>query len=229
MQSKARIVVGQLILITSNFFLFPKLFIEFVVRNNNNLPVQMKNTIVFLLLGLLAISCSDDETHQATATATLRLQFTHLVKGEPLQLNTGRYTNAAGNLFSVSEFNYYISNVKLRNRETGDFYLEPESYHLIRSRSDNAGQQYFLEISDIPAQRFTEMEFSIGVDNAKNYSIDHIGDLDPFNNNMVWDWNTGYKFLLLEGIFTPKVASRKDWYSTLAETIITKPSCSIYL
>lgn len=45
------------------------------------------------------------------------------------------------------------------------------------------------------------MELSIRVDQEHNHTIDHQGDLDP-STDMVWDWDTGYKFLLLVGMYT---------------------------
>ena len=42
------------------------------------------------------------------------------------------------------------------------------------------------------------IDFGIGVDEAANTSIEAKGDLDP-NSQMAWNWQMGYKFVLLEG------------------------------
>jgi len=45
---------------------------------------------------------------------------------------------------------------------------------------------------------YSKLNFSIGVDSIKNTSLDNSGDLD-ISNSMAWDWNTGYKFVVMEG------------------------------
>jgi hypothetical protein len=53
----------------------------------------------------------------------------------------------------------------------------------------------------VPAGNYKRIEFAVGVDEARNHTIDQQGDLDP-STDMVWDWDTGYKFLSLEGTYT---------------------------
>ncbi|MEM1135712.1 MAG: MbnP family protein, partial [Bacteroidota bacterium] len=126
-----------------------------------------------------------------------------LNEGQPLELDSKEYKNALDNRYTVSEFKFYMSNIKLRNSSNGAIYLEPESYHLVERMPET--HIYEIEIDNIPTDSFAfnELEFGVGVDNAKNYSLDQVGALDP-TNNMAWDWNTGYKFLLLEGRFFPE-------------------------
>jgi hypothetical protein len=50
----------------------------------------------------------------------------------------------------------------------------------------------------VPIGSYNEINFAVGVDKNRNTSIVQVGDLDP-NNNMAWDWNTGYRFVVLEG------------------------------
>lgn len=160
----------------------------------------MKHIKYILFFLLFFISCEDDNEKNILPTSSIQLNFTHLVNNQPIEFNTKRYTNEAGNEYNIQEFKYYVSNVKLRNTATGELFIVPESYHLVTPTQDN--QEINLNIEDIPLGNFNEIEFAIGVDNSKNYSIDNIGDLDP-SSNMVWNWDTGYKFLLLEGNFYP--------------------------
>ena len=46
--------------------------------------------------------------------------------------------------------------------------------------------------------RIEKVHLSIGIDEAANSSIESVGDLDP-NSRMAWNWEVGYKFVLLEG------------------------------
>ncbi len=158
----------------------------------------------YLLIFLLFFISCETNSDEVQPTATLEINISHLVNGEPVVFNTKRYFNAVGNEYNILEFKYFLSNVKLRNRTTGALYLVPESYYLVEPTEN----EHIVKISipGIPKETFNELEFALGVDNSKNYSIDNIGALDP-SSNMAWDWNTGYKFLLLEGKFFPANSS----------------------
>jgi hypothetical protein len=155
------------------------------------LPTQITGWL--LALCLLA-GCSN--RGDIKPGAELNLKFDLRMAGQPLELNTHEYTNANGDQFIVEDFRFYLSNVKLRNTRNGQEYAVPESYHLI-SRKDETNL-FELQLSDIPPSIYDEIVFSIGVDPLRNLSLDQVGDLDP-SNSMAWDWNTGYKFILLEG------------------------------
>jgi len=156
--------------------------------------------LMYIFLTAAIFACNETEdNNEATVTGTAKLVISIFNEGEPLELDTSTYTNSAGNEYTISEFKFYLSNVKLRNTTSGELFIEPESYHLVERLPDT--HIYEIEIPNVPLTTYNELEFAIGVDNAQNYSLDNIGALDP-SNNMAWDWNTGYKFLLLEGRFT---------------------------
>ena len=155
---------------------------------------------VLATVALLFHGCGSDDDCPApeVTTGTLRLEFVHTAGGQPLLLQTP-FVNPAGETYRVRDFKYYVSNVKLRTfAGNGAVFIAPDSYHLVGV--SDASSVHTFDIVGITPGDFTELEFAIGVDNAKNTSIDNVGDLDP-TNLMVWDWNTGYKFLLLEGTF----------------------------
>jgi hypothetical protein len=157
----------------------------------------------FLKHGLLAVLCiglfsdcrPDDEVPQFV---TYLLRITHKASGSPLVANQV-YTDSSGQTYSVSKLNYFISNIKFRNKETGEYYHEVASYHLVNALRNPANAEIILR--NVPRKKFSEMELSFGVDNSANHSTDNIGDLDP-GNGMAWDWKTGYKFMELEGNYT---------------------------
>ncbi len=155
----------------------------------------MKISLVFLLfLGSILVSCDDSDV--TPESVNIKFKFNALADNSPLVLNTKTYQNANGDSFNVSDFKFYASNVKLRNSQTGDEYQEPISYHLVHPKGDIPS--YTFELKDVPTKAYDEIVFFVGIDKERNASIDAIGDLDP-NNNMAWNWNTGYKFILLEG------------------------------
>jgi hypothetical protein len=114
----------------------------------------------------------------------------------PLVLGTKRYQNLTGEgEFTVENFKFYISNIKLLDSIDNPVYTEPESYHLV-SFDDDRG--IFPITLDYDGRDFEKIQFSLGVDSLANQSISQVGDLDP-NNSMAWGWAVGYKFLVLEG------------------------------
>ncbi|WP_222597317.1 MbnP family protein [Chitinophaga pinensis] len=67
------------------------------------------------LLSSVFTSCGKDNVAPVIDTnqkATLSIQFDNIVGDKNLQLNTGTYTNAAGEDFKVSLLRYFISNIK---------------------------------------------------------------------------------------------------------------------
>jgi len=132
----------------------------------------------------------------AQSNGKVILRLTHTMHGEPLVLQSKTYTNAAGNQFVLDRFKYYLSNIKFRNTRNGTFYLEPESYHLVSVEQDK--HVYEIELEKVKPGTYNEIEFAVGVDNAKNTSTDRVGALDPANQ-MAWNWDTGYKFISVSG------------------------------
>lgn len=159
----------------------------------------MKNLRILFLTSLLAISlfsCTDEEVNpDENETATVALAFNNVVDGNTLTL-AKRYTNANGDTFMISALKYYVSNISLTNSDGSTFELA-NSYYLIDEISEN------ISITDIPTGTYTSINFSIGVDAVANHSTAQTGDLDP-NNEMAWNWDTGYKFFVLEGEYHSK-------------------------
>ncbi|GAB2968283.1 hypothetical protein GCM10027048_43910 [Hymenobacter coalescens] len=152
-----------------------------------------------LLLGAavassLTFTACGSKKKDPAAQGELALQFDHVVGSRPLVLNTDTYTNGAGNPFTVTTFNYYISNIRLTQAD-GTEWAEPESYHLIKENSPASKK---LTLTGIPAGDYRKLTFTIGVDSARNVAGAQTGALDPLND-MFWTWNTGYVYTKLEG------------------------------
>ena len=56
-----------------------------------------------------------------------------------------------------------------------------------------------LELADIPNGEYTKVNYTIGVDAARNTEGAQDGALDLVNG-MFWSWNTGYIFMKMEGL-----------------------------
>lgn len=144
---------------------------------------------------ILLSSCKKDEEEIATNTkSSFTLEFEHQVSGVALNLNTTTYKNAKGEDFKINVFKYYVSNVKL-SKADGTTYLVPESYFLI---DESKPSSKLITFNNIPTGDYTKIEYTIGVDYARNFAGAQTGALDPVNG-MFWTWNSGYIFVKLEG------------------------------
>lgn len=140
-------------------------------------------------------ACNDKEKDAQPAVGTLDIEMEHVVGSKALDLNATTYTNPVSNeQFTVSRFNYYVSNVKIQKAD-GTEYAQPESYYLVQ-QSDTESKK--LRLKDIPTGDYTGISFVVGVDSARNTAGAQTGALDV-NNSMFWSWNTGYIFFKMEG------------------------------
>lgn len=128
----------------------------------------------------------------ADHSGTLKITFINTVKGEPIQLNTGNYTNPFAEVYSISKFKYYISDVTLSS--SGINFRQQESYHLI-DENNTASLSFSFSLT---TNTYQSISFLLGVDSIKNVSGAQTGDLDPLND-MFWTWNSGYIMAKMEG------------------------------
>ncbi|MCZ4243713.1 MbnP family protein [Pedobacter punctiformis] len=144
---------------------------------------------------LLSASCKKNNDSIATDTkSSFNIEFENQVNGAALTLGTSTYKNAKGEDFKINVFKYYVSNVKLTKAD-GTVFAVPESYFLIDASKDNSKM---ITLNNIPTGDYTKIEYTIGVDYARNFAGAQTGALDP-TNGMFWTWNSGYIFVKLEG------------------------------
>lgn len=156
------------------------------------------HSIWLVLLVLLSTCSSDDDS----GVRTLTINFEAQVGGEPLEFESKKYLTPGNQSMNFERVKIYLSNVELIDNSTNEVFYEENSYHLLSFDAEQ-GMATF-EVGNVPFSfSVDEIRFGIGVDAEANKSIDQVGDLDP-TNGMAWDWNTGYKFLLLEGRFFPE-------------------------
>lgn len=161
---------------------------------------------IISITGIASIMASCNKSNETPkddgVKAPFSIEFDNIVGGYNLQLNTGVYRNAAGEDFSVSLLQYFISNVSLKKQD-GTIYTVPQdsSYFLIKEGSE---ADRFATMN-VPVGDYTELIFLLGVDSVRStLGIDkRTGVLDPsggMEDGMYWGWNSGYIFLKMEGI-----------------------------
>jgi len=128
----------------------------------------------------------------------LTLRFHPYIGDKPLVLNSQSYKNPGGNgEFSIRDFQLFISNIVVDYPVLS--IAESESYHLLRFDGITSFDQ--IVIPEIKIQNLKKLSFGVGIEPKANGTIIISGDLDP-NGRMAWNWQVGYKFLLLEGMLT---------------------------
>jgi hypothetical protein len=154
--------------------------------------------ILAITFTVLVHSCKKDSEPPPVAPTPVvgmfKMEFENGFGSRDLKLNDSVYINSSGDSLRFSAVNYYISNVKLTKTD-GSTWSEPSSYHLVQLSSPVSA---LISISNVPAGNYSGYSFTIGVDSLRNVSGAQSGALDIING-MFWDWNSGYKFIVIEG------------------------------
>jgi hypothetical protein len=163
----------------------------------------MKRLLIVLLAWFLLFSSfrkDKNSDHNPPVMGTIAVEFDNIAGTADLQLNTGSYTNAGGQTFTVTKLKYFVSNFKLTDIN-GKVYTVPqdECYFLI-DESLSASQRHLLQV---PEGEYKSLSFMLGVDSLRN-TMDinrRTGDLDISEAaaDMYWSWNSGYIFFKMEG------------------------------
>jgi len=157
-----------------------------------------------LLLVALAASCSsdDDASSDLTGTGTVIIEFDNSMAGDDLLLSASSYTNSQNETLTVTRLNYIVSNFRLTDEDGNIFTYPKDDSYFITSEETGSTE---VVLTDIPAGKYTSLTFGIGVDQEKYLQgAEGQGDFlsKAEENNMMWSWQAGYKFLNFEGTFT---------------------------
>jgi hypothetical protein len=165
---------------------------------------------IMMLAGIVLVaSCKkeDDHSHDENIDPNKRgnmiLEFDNRVGNLNLVLDSPFYSNSLGQNFTISKFDYYISNIVLINENGTEFiYPQDSSYFLVK---ENEADRQEISLSGIPEGNYSGVKFIIGVDSLRNTKpiSERTGDLDVTGAaaGMYWTWNSGYIFMKMEGSF----------------------------
>jgi hypothetical protein len=154
--------------------------------------------IRFLPICLIAIiACKKENTgYDPAFRGSLQLEFDNVVGPQDLKLNTGSYTNAAGETFSVRALRYFISNIRLTNTNGSEYVVPQDSSYFNIDESLTDAMPALL----IPEGEYNSITFTVGVDSLRS-TMDiskRKGVLAPTVSNYMNE-NNGYVFFSLEG------------------------------
>lgn len=194
----------------------------------NQKTIKMKHLLIFTFaLSILSFSSckkndDDEEKEKKEDTTSLKLMYQHVFNGMDNNFDLNQdYVTEIGDTINATKLAFFVSNIKL-TKSDGSILTEPDSYHIVEKKEGEVMSTF--DIPNIPVGTYTKLEYSIGVDALANSSIDHqVGDLLPSNNpSMLWSWDTGYKFLSLEGNYRSRNHNKK--VSKVSEQPITSGS-----
>ncbi len=136
----------------------------------------------------------DTTKTDTTGKGTIKIEMANKAGSSDLALGSQTYTNENGDAFTVSKFNYYLSNIKLANINSST-YRDSNGYHLVQQ--DQSSTMKF-DLANVPYGTYNAITLMIGVDSARNVDGAQTGDLDPIKG-MFWSWSTGYIMMKFEG------------------------------
>ncbi|MDN3596663.1 MbnP family protein [Zunongwangia endophytica] len=167
----------------------------------------IKISLLFLVVSLAACSSDDDAVDTATGENEVRIGFDNGVNGDDLLLGASTYINSNDEVLTINRFNYIVSNFVLIDAEGNEYtYPKDESYFVVSEENDLTE----VSLKNIPAAEYVAIKFGVGVDQAKyQQGAEGQGDFLEIaeNNEMMWSWQAGYKFLNFEGTFTSETVA----------------------
>jgi hypothetical protein len=159
--------------------------------------VRVGAAVACATLVLFVAACDEDELTEPDGPGTVVIHFDNTVGGAPLALNTGQYTNAVGNAYTVSLLEYVVSefhfgaSATARDGEAFDAQLNH-----YRNQAEPATRS--VTFPDVPAGDYEDIAFRFGIDGSENVT-DAFPDLDLLG--MAWPapMGGGYHYMRNEG------------------------------
>lgn len=161
------------------------------------------NKILFLaLFSLIAIAfsaCKNDEQPQPEENVMMGFEFDYVVNGEAYDTSKVYTINGTAVQFSIA--NFYVGGITFMSEEGVPTEMK-DKYLLVTPES---GMQ---EVGELAKGHYHMAQFFIGVDPVTNsqteedFTTRSEDPNDPLGlqfPSMHWNWNTGYKFIRVDG------------------------------
>ena len=156
--------------------------------------------VLLFIMAFINFSCQDND--DTSTNGALQITFDNRVSTTTdLTMNIDSFTNSSGETISVTELKYIISNIVLIDENDVEYvYPKSESYRIINELDPNS---LTLNLTNIPAKKYTKIRFGIGVDPTE-YPLDQLENFVPQAEEagMLWAWAAGYKFIKFEGNYS---------------------------
>ena len=156
----------------------------------------MRYLLIIISAIFLFVSGCKKDTENPVEMGKITFVFKHLVNDNPLQVDTMKYVNAAGNHYLLSEIQYFISDVIL-HKQGGNILID-EWKDIYYIDTDIESTQSWQVFDDIPAANYDQISFTFGINEQKNQSLMFV---DPPESLMFWPeyLGGGYHYMKLNG------------------------------
>ena len=158
---------------------------------------------IFSIIGFLVFAvlmgCTKGHTDPNLDGGRIVLKFAHYVDGKPLVTDSLKYINTAGNLYSVSEVKYFISDVVLHRKDGSDQFIyqwKDIQYVDVDLPATNTWNIF----DKIQPGDYDSISFTFGISKVKNISMMYV---NPPEVNMTWPdlLGGGYHYLMINGFW----------------------------
>ena len=159
----------------------------------------MKPRLLVIVLALLAVACTKPKEK-----AEISLNLGYEVNGKPLVTDTLSYKNEAGNQFLITEIQWFLSNIELKN-EAGDWITlhqpglaDTLDISRIYYIDTDIPESQTLHSSPVEIGHYTAIRFTFGLDEIDNQTGLFT---DPPESEMFWPdkLGGGYHYMKLNG------------------------------
>ena len=159
----------------------------------------MKPKLLVIVLALLAVACTKPKE-----TAEISLNLGYEINGKPLVTDTLYYENEAGNQFLITEIQWFLSNIELKN-EVGDWIMlhqpglaDTLDISRVYYIDTDIPESQTLHSSPVEVGHYTAIRFTFGLDEIDNQTGLFI---DLPESEMFWPdmLGGGYHYMKLNG------------------------------
>ena len=169
-------------------------------------------TIILTITVFLFIGCisGESQNYNLTTQGNFELHFDHYVGDSELKLEETNskvlnYRNNIDQKYSLTEFGYYITNVKLiqtnqkiwSDRIQSSIHKEDVKgfYQIIESKQETKK----LKFQGLRDGQYTQIQFDVGIAEEFVEQGAQGGILDLASGAWFWNWNSGYIGMKIEG------------------------------
>ncbi len=130
--------------------------------------------------------------------APLHVTFVHEAEGKPLTLDSLRFSNSAGEMYSITRLDWLATGFSVTT-------ADGVSHSFDNAVAFVSGRGGELLLGEAPAGQLKSLTFHIGPDAKTNHGDPALHaarhPLNPNVNRLHWDWQGGYIFLAIEGLW----------------------------
>jgi hypothetical protein len=155
----------------------------------------------------------------SASAGQLKLTLHTVYEDRALALDSLRYSNDAGQIYSISRLSLFLSDFSL---QTSERHLQsfPDSVAWF----DVGKREISLMLPNIPDGAYTSIHFKVGLSKERNKSNPWIHPANhPNVSGRYWNWQGGYIFNVVEGLYRDAGSKSPKVSPATLQTITTSP------